>query len=219
MARPGFKYSPPSGEIGIYHADDHVLALEKPSGLLSVPGKASEHADCVEARMRLKFPTASIVHRLDLDTSGVMVMALTMDAHRHLSAQFERRKITKLYVAKVWGRPISNRGTVTLPLRPNWFDKPKQMVDFETGREALTRWQVLESDGETSRVALYPHTGRSHQLRVHMAQIGCAILGDRFYAHQEALAMSERLLLHAERLQFTHPRSGDLLQFVSEPPF
>ncbi|MEL6435696.1 MAG: pseudouridine synthase [Pseudomonadota bacterium] len=216
---PRFIYEPPTTPLYYHHVDDDLLVLEKPSGLLSVPGKADDHGDCVEARVRADHLSATIVHRLDLDTSGLMIMALNIDAHRNLSAQFQRREIEKRYIAKVWDRPMSDNGTITLPLRCNWPQRPKQMVDFTLGKAAETRWQVLASDGKTSLIALSPKTGRSHQLRVHMASIGCPILGDRFYAHDEALAMSKRLLLHAERLAFKHPVTGTEMVFESKTGF
>ncbi|MEL6921657.1 MAG: pseudouridine synthase [Pseudomonadota bacterium] len=198
-----------------HYVDDDVVVIEKPSGLLSVPGKATDHGDCVEARVRLEHPTATIVHRLDLDTSGLMVMALNAAAHRELSKQFETRAVKKRYAAKVWGRPLSSSGTNLLPLRCNWPNRPRQMVDFALGKSAETRWAVLASDGQTSLVTLHPRTGRSHQLRVHMASIGHPVLGDRFYAHEEALALSERLLLHAAAISFVHPTMGKVMGFES----
>jgi len=219
MAQPQFQYNPPVGELRVHHADQHIVVVEKPAGLLSVPGRAVDHADCVEARVRHQFPGAAIVHRLDLDTSGLMVLALHRDAHRNLSAQFERRVVAKRYVARVWGQPASPCGTSLQPLRCDWARRPRQMVDYALGKAAETRWEVIESGEKTTLVALYPRTGRSHQLRVHMAEVGHPILGDRFYAHADALAMSDRLLLHAEKLAFTHPARGELATFESQVDF
>ncbi|MEO1748384.1 MAG: pseudouridine synthase [Pseudomonadota bacterium] len=215
MAQSQFQYRPPRGELQIHHADLHIVVVEKPAGLLSVPGKAADHGDCVETRIRAQFPTAKIVHRLDLDTSGLMVLALTAETHRHLSTQFERRVVSKRYVARVWGHPAANRGTIMLPLRCDWARRPRQMVDYALGKAAETRWEVIERFEKSTLVALYPRTGRSHQLRVHMAEIGHPILGDRFYAHGEALALSERMLLHAEKLAFMHPTRGEVMVFES----
>lgn len=219
MARPQFLYAPPSGNVHIHHADRDVVIVEKPAGLLSVPGKDAQHGDCVLARVIHDFPTARIVHRLDLDTSGLMVLALNREAHRNLSAQFERRVVAKRYVAWVWGRPVSSMGTSFQPLRCDWARRPRQMVDYALGKPAETRWEVVEAGERSSLVALYPRTGRSHQLRVHMAELGHPILGDRFYAHDIAFAMSDRMLLHAERLAFTHPVTAELVQVESCGPF
>ncbi|MEO0544030.1 MAG: pseudouridine synthase [Pseudomonadota bacterium] len=219
MNRPQFQYSPPDAAIDIHYADTHLVVVEKPAGLLSVPGKAVDHWDCVASRVVARFPSATIVHRLDLDTSGLMVLALNRDAHRNLSAQFERRVVSKRYVAKVWGRPVSKTGTNIQPLRCDWARRPRQIVDYTLGKPAETRWEVLATDNETSIVTLYPRTGRSHQLRVHMAELGHPILGDRFYAHDEALAMSSRMLLHAQYLAFTHPATGNVVCHTSEAAF
>jgi tRNA pseudouridine32 synthase/23S rRNA pseudouridine746 synthase len=220
-AAPGiFVYAPPMEPyLSVLHRDDDLLVVDKPSGLLSVPGKAAEHADCLEMRARERFPSARIVHRLDMDTSGVMVLALNAAAHRHLGLQFERRKTLKTYIADIWGHPDADDGEVNLPLICDWPNRPKQMVSFEFGKPALTRWKVLERFETTTRVRLFPHTGRSHQLRVHMLATGHPILGDRFYAEGEALMASSRLALHAESLELHHPTGGERHRFVSELPF
>ncbi len=215
-----FVYSPPSDPfLDVLHADDDILVVNKPSGLLSVPGKAEEHADCLEARAQQVYPQARIVHRLDMDTSGVMVLAMNAGAHRHLGLQFERRMTEKSYLADIWGVPDQASGEVDLPLRCDWPNRPKQMVCHEHGRRALTRWAVLETSALHSRVRLAPETGRSHQLRVHMLSLGHPILGDRFYAHEQALAASPRLCLHAEALEIHHPANGDRVRFAAACPF
>jgi len=215
-----FVYAPPlEPYFSILHVDDDLLAVDKPSGLLSVPGKAADHADCVERRAQERFGEARIVHRLDMDTSGVMILAMNAAAHRHLGLQFERRKTVKTYMAEVWGHPIEDVGEIDLPLICDWPNRPKQMVSREHGRPALTRWQVIERGTQTTRVRLFPHTGRSHQLRVHMLSLGHPILGDRFYATGEALAASERLALHAESLELHHPSGGDRILFQARCPF
>lgn len=215
-----FVYAPPMEPyLSVLHADDDLLVVDKPSGLLSVPGKAAEHADCVEARAQQRFAQARIVHRLDMDTSGVMVLAMNPAALRHLGLQFERRKTRKTYIAEIWGRLAEDTGEVDLPLICDWPNRPKQMVCHETGRPALTRWQVLERKDNRTRVRLFPHTGRSHQLRVHMLALGHPILGDRFYAEGAALAASGRLALHAESLVLHHPADGERWQFDAEVPF
>ena len=219
-AQASFVYDPPMEPyLEVLHVDDDILVLNKPSGLLSVPGKAAEHADCVERRAREKFPEARIVHRLDMDTSGVFLLAMNPSAHRHLGLQFERRMTDKTYVAEVFGHPVTNTGTVTLPLRCDWPNRPKQMVCFEHGRSAHTDWEVLERRRRSTRLRLNPLTGRSHQLRVHMLALGLPILGDRFYASGDALKASERLCLHAESLTLHHPANGERVTFTVPSPF
>ncbi|TYC60539.1 RluA family pseudouridine synthase [Rhodobacterales bacterium] len=221
QAAPGtFVYDPPADPyLTVLHQDEDLLVVDKPSGLLSVPGKAAEHADCLERRAQEQFADARIVHRLDMDTSGVMVLAMNPAAHRHLGLQFERRKTAKTYIADIWGAPAEEEGEVDLPLVCDWPNRPKQMVSFEHGRPALTRWQVVTRSGSVTRVRLFPHTGRSHQLRVHMLALGHPILGDRFYAHADALVASARLALHAESLEVHHPANGERVLFHSPLPF
>ncbi|MCF6272225.1 MAG: pseudouridine synthase [Rhodobacteraceae bacterium] len=213
-----FIYAPPDGPLNILHQDADLLVLDKPSGLLSVPGKAAEHADCLEARAKAEFPDALLVHRLDMDTSGVMVFALNKAAQRHLGLQFERRHTDKTYEALVWGQP-EDQGEVDLPLIVDWPNRPLQKVCFEQGKAAHTRWQVLERKPDHARLKLLPTTGRSHQLRVHMLMIGHAILGDRFYATGEALSAAPRLCLHAQRLEVYHPSGGRRVAFQAPCPF
>lgn len=219
-APPAFVYDPPVEPwLEVLHRDEDLLVVNKPSGLLSVPGKAAEHADCIEARAQQAYPEARIVHRLDMDTSGILVLAMNAAAHRHLGLQFERRKTQKTYVAKVWGQLAGDEGEVDLPLICDWPNRPKQMVCHERGKPALTRWKVVERDGATTRVRLYPLTGRSHQLRVHMLALGHPIAGDRFYAKGAALEASDRLALHAEELTLHHPADGRLVTFRADCPF
>ncbi|MES0881372.1 RluA family pseudouridine synthase [Roseibium sp. SCP14] len=218
---PGpFVYRPPADPfLPILHEDADLLVVNKQSGLLSVPGKAEEHSDCLERRAQELHPGARIVHRLDMDTSGVMVLAMNAAAHRHLGLQFERRKTRKTYLAEVWGHLSEEEGEVDLPLVCDWPNRPKQMVSFEHGKPALTRWTVVDRTERTSRVRLFPHTGRSHQLRVHMLSLGHPIIGDRFYAEGDALTASDRLALHAESLELHHPSSGERVTFRAECPF
>ncbi|MFQ5624312.1 MAG: RluA family pseudouridine synthase, partial [Paracoccaceae bacterium] len=176
-----FVYDPPAGPLAVLYRDDDLLVLDKPAGLLSVPGKAAEHRDCLENRARAAFPDTLLVHRLDMDTSGVMVFALNRAAQRHLGLQFERRHVRKTYLARVWGDVTGDSGTVDLPLKNDWPNRPRQTVS-EDGRMARTDWRVIAREEEETRVELTPLTGRSHQLRVHMAALGHPILGDRFYA-------------------------------------
>lgn len=215
-----FVYEPPTDPfLSVIHVDDDILVLNKPSGLLTVPGKAAEHSDCLETRAQEEFSSARIVHRLDMDTSGVVIMAMHADAHRHLGLQFERRHTSKTYVADVFGVIDNEQGEIDLPLRCDWPNRPKQMVDHEQGRKALTKWRVIDRTETSTRVELTPITGRSHQLRVHMLELGHPILGDRFYASGDALEASERLQLHALSLTIHHPTGGERLTFEAPLPF
>jgi len=205
--------------IECIYADDQLVVVNKPAGLLSVPGRGPDKQDCLWHRVQQQYPTARIVHRLDQATSGLMVLALNADSHRALSIQFQERIPEKRYQAVVQGEPVQNEGEVDLPLRCDWERRPRQMVDFEQGKPALTRWRCIERLGNRSRMLLLPHTGRSHQLRVHMLAMGHPILGDEFYAPPAALELAPRLLLHAEQLGFKHPASHDWLSFDSVCPF
>lgn len=201
------------------YQDDDLLVVDKPSGLLSVPGKAAEHSDCLAKRAQETYPQCRIVHRLDMDTSGILVLAMNAPAHRHLGMQFERRHIRKTYVARVWGTVESDSGTIDLPLICDWPNRPRQMVDHERGKPSQTDWQVLERGINSTRLKLTPLTGRSHQLRVHLLSLGHPILGDNIYAHQDALAVADRLQLHAQSLTMFHPTGGRTCKFTSECPF
>ncbi|GAA0342739.1 bifunctional tRNA pseudouridine(32) synthase/23S rRNA pseudouridine(746) synthase RluA [Bowmanella denitrificans] len=213
-------YSPPlSPYLNILYRDDDLLALDKPSGLLSVPGKAAEHKDSLQLRVQRVFPTATVVHRLDMATSGIMLFALNAHSHKHISLQFERRQTQKAYLTRVYGVPGAESGEIDLPLICDWPNRPRQMVDFVRGKHALTRWSLLQAQADHSLIRLEPVTGRSHQLRVHMLSLGHPILGDRLYAKGQALRMAERLQLHAAELQISHPQSGQTLRFVSPCPF
>ncbi|MEE9453748.1 MAG: RluA family pseudouridine synthase [Paracoccaceae bacterium] len=205
--------------LDIIHIDDALIIVNKPANLLSVPGKALEHADCLETRLRAEFPDTLLVHRLDMATSGVMIFARTKAAQRHIGMQFEKRQIGKTYVAKVWGHVAKDSGHIDLPLIVDWPNKPKQKVCHETGKTAQTDWKVLERDNTISRVALYPRTGRTHQLRVHMLAIGHPILGDRFYATGPAFTAADRMQLHACEITLRHPDGGAEMTFTSKVPF
>ena len=214
-----FDYRPPTEPwLTVLHADDDIVVLDNPSGLLTVPGKDPQLADSLEARVREKWPTATVVHRLDKDTSGILLMALHKKALGFLGSQFEHRKTTKSYVARVWGVMEEDSGLVDLPLATDWENKPRQRVDHERGRASKTEWQVIEREANATRLRLNPLTGRTHQLRVHMMSLGHPILGDEFYATGEALAAADRLQLHAEELGFTHP-DGTPMKFTSPAPF
>ena len=195
------------------------MALDKPSGLLSVPGKGLELADCLISRVQTVFPHALLVHRLDRDTSGVMIFGLSPHAQRHLGLQFEKRQMKKTYVARVWGTVAEDTGTVDLPLCVDWPNRPKQHVNYEKGKASVTDWKVLrrEADG-TTRMRLMPQTGRSHQLRVHMLEIGHPILGDPFYAEGPA-GDFPRLMLHAEELRLRSPADGRGVRVRAKTPF
>ncbi len=215
-----FEYCPPTAPLEIIHQDGDILVVSKPAELLCVPGRKAEHADSLELRVKAEIPEARIVHRLDMCTSGLVIMAMNAQAHRNLGLQFERRKTQKTYIAIVWGHIEDDTGTVELPLICDWPNRPLQMVDFESGKAAQTNWEVLERMGNNmTRVALYPITGRTHQLRVHMAEIGHPIVGDEFYAHDQAYAASEWLLLHAHKLMVHHPEDGRQILFESECPY
>ena len=224
-ANPDFVYQPPmSPYLDIIFQDEDMVVLNKSSGLLSVPGRLPEHQDCLQNRVQRVLPTATIVHRLDMATSGIIIMALNKPAHVAISRQFEQRKTKKSYIARVFGKVAEIEGSVDLPLICDWPNRPKQMVDHDNGKQSLTNYSVLSystlsSGDESTLVELRPITGRSHQLRVHMLAIGHPILGDRLYAHEKALTVSHRLQLHARNLSLTHPVTGELLCFVAPCPF
>lgn len=205
--------------MSIVYQDNDILVFDKPSGLLSVPGKQPEHKDSLQSRVQRVFPTATIVHRLDMATSGLMIMALNKAAHRNISSQFEQRLTQKRYIARVYGKLEQQNGSIDLPLICDWPNRPKQMVDFERGKAALTHYEVLEFEDNGTRVLLKPVTGRSHQLRVHMLSLGHPIMGDRLYAHDEALASASRLQLHAQWLSLSHPVTGEVIEFTAKCPF
>jgi tRNA pseudouridine32 synthase/23S rRNA pseudouridine746 synthase len=213
-------YRPPMEPyLNVLHVDDDILVVDKQSGLLTVPGKDPSLWDCIEHRARQKWPTAGIVHRLDKDTSGVLVLALNKRAHGRIGSQFEHRKTTKSYIARVAGLMQDDTGLVDLPLATDWANKPRQRVDHENGRPSQTEWRVLEREREATRVRLHPLTGRTHQLRVHMKAIGHVILGDAFYAGPEIRAAADRLQLHAAELGFTHPTTGEFTTYAAPIPF
>ncbi|ARJ69223.1 RluA family pseudouridine synthase [Paracoccus contaminans] len=212
-----FVYRPTGEQPRLIHHDDQILVVDKPAGLLSVPGRGEDRADCLIARLRAAFQAVLLVHRLDLDTSGVMVFALTPHAQRHLGQQFERRQVKKSYVARVRGRLSPASGTVDQPLMVDWPNRPRQMIHPD-GRPARTDWRVIRASDDESRVRLSPLTGRSHQLRVHMAHLGHPILGDPLYA-EGAAADFPRLMLHAETLRLRHPDSNVTMTFSAEVPF
>ena len=205
----------------LIHIDRSLIVVDKPTRLLSVPGRGPEKQDCLVARLQVEFPDALIVHRLDYDTSGLIVLARGKAMHRELSILFQERRVEKRYVAVVDGKPEKEFGEVDLPLIVDWPNRPLHKVDFEIGKPSLTRFQVTAYDAErqATRVSLIPETGRTHQLRVHMQALGHPILGDPLYASGDALTKANRLLLHAEYLAFTHPVTGQALAFNRTAPF
>lgn len=217
-ANPAFDYRPPTGPLDIIHEDDELILVNKPAGLLSVPGKGAHLADCLLARLQHTFAEALLVHRLDMDTSGVMVFARSAHAQRHLGLQFEKRHVKKTYVARVWGEMTEREGHIDLPLIVDWPNRPRQHVNYETGKPAQTDWRRVRIEEGTTRVRLMPKTGRSHQLRVHMREIGHPILGDPFYATGAARDFP-RLMLHSEALKLRHPDGGKGLLFRAPAPF
>jgi tRNA pseudouridine32 synthase/23S rRNA pseudouridine746 synthase len=225
-----YVYEPPidDGQEVIYQ-DDFLLIVNKPAGLLSVPGRGADKADSLVSRLQMGWPDVLAVHRLDMSTSGLVVLARGMDMQRRLSAMFRERQVEKRYVAKVVGLMHMAAGEVDLPIGRDWPNRPRQKVDMEEGKPSLTRYRLLGlenisdsphigncSDLEVSRIELEPVTGRTHQLRVHMAAIGYPILGDQLYGNE---SVAGRLMLHASRLGFEHPVSGAPLKVVCPPPF
>ncbi|MGA9165067.1 MAG: pseudouridine synthase [Thiobacillus sp.] len=213
-----------SPAIEVLYVDDTLLVVDKSSGLLAVPGRGADKQDCLSARVQPRYPDALIVHRLDMATSGLMVMARSAAAQRALSQAFAAREVKKRYIAVVSGRleaPLEAWGVIDLPIIVDWPNRPMRVVDHQLGKPSLTRWRVLgyDASGTRTRVELEPVTGRSHQLRVHLRELGHPILGDALYAPPDAQAMASRLLLHAGSLGFVHPLTGERLAFESPVPF
>lgn len=209
------------------HADDDLLVLLKPAGLLCVPGRGPDKHDCLSARAQQHWPGALIVHRLDQATSGLVVMARNPPAQRALGEAFALRQVDKRYHAVVHGWPAPEPPTtdgwqlIELPLAADWPRRPMQKVDWEGGKPSQTRWRALRHDSSqgTTRLELQPVTGRTHQLRVHLSAIGHPILGDTLYAGASVQRMAPRLLLHASALALAHPTQGGWLRFESPSGF
>ena len=208
-------------EVEILYQDEHLLVVNKPEFLLSVPGRAPENKDCVITRLQKDFPDAVIVHRLDLDTSGILIVPINRPAMSHIARQFQERKINKRYEAIVWGEVLAQHGSIELPIKADWENRPKQMIHFDEGKKALTHFEKLSycAENKQTRISLKPITGRSHQLRIHCREMGHPIIGCDMYAHKEALAASPRLLLHACEISFTHPVKNEILTIESPVPF
>jgi len=213
---------PPDVGLEVLHVEPALVVLVKPPGLLSEPGRGPGKRDSLLVRTQAVYPDARIVHRLDMMTSGVIVLARAAGAHAALSQAFRERAVDKRYEALVHGRPASDEGDIALPLAVDWPNRPRQVVCHETGKPSLTHYRVVgttqvDGVGALTRVALAPVTGRTHQLRVHLAALGCPIAGDPFYGVEGDTA--PRMMLHAHRLTFAHPLTGEPLAFESAVPF
>lgn len=204
-------------EVEVLYVDDHLVVVNKPSGLLSVPGRFVK--DCVVHRLQFEHPDIRVVHRLDLDTSGILVLANSQLATSDLNRQFRERTIGKQYEAMVYGLLEQSQGEVDKPMRADPDNRPRQLIDVESGKPSLTRFEVMGHEEGNTRVKLLPVTGRSHQLRVHMMHIGHPILGCDLYAHEQAFKASERLCLHAKVLELDHPETGERMLFSAPVPF
>lgn len=204
---------------GLVYVDEHLLVLAKPAGLLAVPGRGADKQDCLSERARRMWPDALVVHRLDMATSGLLVMARGVAMQRALSRVFAEREVDKRYVAVVTGTMEGEQGSIDLPIAADWPNRPLRKIDAQTGRASTTHWRVLGRGDDGTRLELEPVTGRTHQLRVHLQAVGHPILGDALYAPAAVQARAPRLLLHASALRFAHPASGEPLAFDSAPPF
>ena len=220
MPTKNFIYTPPTDPLNIVYEDDHLVVIDKPAGLLSVPGRLPEHQDSAYLRILDIYPAAKVTHRLDMATSGLLMFAKHRDAEVAISKLFQSRKIKKNYVALVQGQVISD-GIIEVPLIGDWPNRPKQKVDFELGKPAKTLYFPMQYDAitDTSRVLLEPITGRSHQLRVHLAHIGHAILRDQLYHPVPFSSPLDRMALHASYLSFMHPVTGQILDIHCDVPF
>ena len=214
-------YNPPQEPwLDLVYRDDYIAVVNKPSGLLSVPGNQPQYYDSAMSRVKEKYGFCEPAHRLDMATSGILLFALSKAADRELKRQFREREPKKYYQALVWGHVEQDHGVVELPLICDWENRPRQKICFERGKRAVTFYDVLQRyPNNTTRVKLTPITGRSHQLRLHMLALGHPILGDKFYAHPQAKALSPRLCLHAESLQIQHPITGETMEFTAPVDF
>jgi tRNA pseudouridine32 synthase/23S rRNA pseudouridine746 synthase len=215
---PDFSYDPPTGPLVLLHEDAHILVVDKPAGLLTVPGKLAGRADCLITRLRAARWDALTVHRLDCDTSGVIIFARTKTAQGFLGQEFEKRRARKTYTARVHGVVTDDKARIDLPLCVDWPNRPRQMIDPEKGKPAQTDYEVLSRTATETRLLLHPLTGRSHQLRVHMLALGHPIVGDQIYATAYP-RLAPRLMLHATTLGLHHPGTGAWAEFASAPPF
>ena len=210
--------------LEIIYQDDYLLAINKPHGLLSVPGRGEDKQDCVVNRILTMFPEVKVVHRLDCHTSGVMLLAMGIDMQRALSRLFHDRQVEKEYIAQVAGEVADQSGVIDIPMRGDPDNRPLQIVDYEQGKQAQTNWQLLgteqlESGQKVSRLKLMPVTGRTHQLRLHCAMLGHPIIGDSLYNVDAELGTVKRMMLHARKLNLKHPATDEELDIVCEPDF
>lgn len=203
----------------ILHIDSEFLIVNKPSGLLSVPGRNLDPLHSLIGQVQIHYADALIVHRLDMDTSGIMVLARNPQAHKHLSQQFQNRQTQKHYQAICFGMPSLQQGYINLPMRCDWERRPLQIIDFQLGKSAQTQWRLVEQQKSRCKIELKPITGRSHQLRLHMKSLGHPILGDNLYADTHSFEMATRLQLHAADLQFYHPQNGEPCKFHCQADF
>ncbi len=212
---------PPHTSLDIEYVDKSLIIINKPSGLLTVPGRGEDKQDCLITRVQKEYPDALIVHRLDMSTSGLVIIARNKDIERALSILFQKRKVQKKYIAVVDGKVIPNYGEINIPIITDWPNRPRQKVDFNEGKSSQTQYSVLSYDknNNSTRLELTPLTGRTHQLRIHLQVIKHAILGDELYANESAIKKSSRLLLHATFLAFQHPVNNKELEFTSNPVF
>lgn len=208
MTAPHSYQPPPHYSLDVLYADADLVIVNKPAGLLSVPGRGEDKQDCMLHRLQTEYADAQTVHRLDMHTSGILLFARHADAQRAMSRLFEQRRIHKTYIARVWGMPSETRGSINLPLITDWPNRPRQKIDFSRGKPALTHYELITGDDQHSLVHLFPVTGRSHQLRLHMSALGHPVLGDPLYGTAMSRSASQRLLLHAEKLAFAHPFTG-----------
>ncbi len=205
--------------LRVLYEDEHLLAVDKPPWVLSVPGRKPEHQDSIATRARDQYGDIHIVHRLDCATSGVMILAKSKAVEKQLHQQFRERQTDKEYIAVGAGTACLSRGQVQLPLITDWPNRPRQKVDFTQGKHSVTRFELLEQHPDSARMRLYPVTGRSHQLRLHMKYLGLPIVGDRLYAPDAVANASERMLLHAHALRLQHPVNGHRLNITAPCPF
>ncbi len=220
MTTPDSYLPPPDSGLDIIYQDQHLVAVSKPAGLLSVPGRGEDKSDSMATRVQKEYPDALVAHRLDRDTSGLLIFPLGAAVHRRFSLMFEKREMKKSYVAVVLGKLAQDQGVVDQPLLVDWPNRPRHIVDLANGKPAQTRYKMISYDAvsNTSRVALEPITGRTHQLRVHMQFLGHPIVGDTLYGGN-ADGRAVRLLLHAHTLDFSHPVSGKSMNLSSPIPF
>ncbi len=220
MLRPIIYSPPPHTKLDILYEDEHIIALNKPPGLLSVPGRGEDKMDCMLSRLQLEYPQSLVIHRLDMPTSGILLFALNKEMQRQMGKLFEKKQIDKLYIAKVHGILKEKSGIINQPLITDWNNRPRQKIDYKNGKPSQTKFNLINSDiYNSSLVSLQPITGRSHQLRVHMSSLGHAILGDDLYGTSQTRNSSKRLLLHAQTISFIHPLTNKLINIHCDENF